>query len=139
MSTSNFTIEQINQRVANSLVSHLGIVFTAIEGHAVTAKMPIDARTQQPFGLLHGGASAALIETLGSVGSLCFVDDPTQQTIVGLSVNASHLRGVKSGYVYGTATPAHLGRRTHVWQVTLVDEAATPICVGRLTVLIVKG
>src|SRR5687768_7666861 len=98
--------------VENTLVEHLGIEFVEIGDDYLKARMPVDNRTRQPMGLLHGGASLVLAETLGSVGAyLCI--DPTKQTCVGLEINANHIRGVSSGWVYGTARPLHLGRTTH--------------------------
>ena len=100
--------------------------------------MPVDERTRQPMGLLHGGASAALVETLGSAASAMRLD-LSQQRPVGLEINANHLRPVRAGYVYGTATALHLGRRTHVWEVKIEDEAGQLVCSGRLTVMIVAA
>lgn len=117
-------------------MSHLGIEYTDIGPDFISAKMPVDDRTRQPFGLLHGGASAALIETLGSVASsLCI--DLSAQVPVGVEINANHLRSVTEGFVYGTARALHLGRRTHVWDVTITNESGKRVCVGRLTVMIV--
>jgi len=130
------TPEALNELTADNMVSHLGIEYTDIGPDFISAKMPVDNRTRQPFGLLHGGASAALIETLGSVGSSLCIDLSTQ-TPVGIEINANHLRAVREGYVFGTAKAIHLGRRTHVWDVTITDEQGKRVCVGRLTVMIV--
>lgn len=118
------------------MVSHLAIEFTDVGEDFLSAKMPVDERTKQPFGLLHGGASAALIETLGSVASTLCIDISAQYP-VGIEINANHLRSVTSGYVYGTATALHLGRKSHVWRVTITNENEKPVCEGRLTVMIV--
>lgn len=97
--------------------------------------MPVDARTQQPLGLLHGGASVVLAESLGSVGAACCLD-PETQFPVGMEINANHLRAVRSGHVVGTARPIHRGRTTHVWQIEITDEAERLVCVSRITLAI---
>jgi len=99
--------------------------------------MPVDDRTRQPYGLLHGGASAALAETLGSVAS-AYVIDREKYICVGLEINANHVRGAREGWVYGTAIPLHLGKTTHVWDIKIVDEREKLVCVSRLTVAILK-
>jgi 1,4-dihydroxy-2-naphthoyl-CoA hydrolase len=91
----------------------------------------------QPFGLLHGGASVVLAETLGSVASYLLLDDPSTQKAVGLEVNANHLNAARSGFVFGTVEPVHIGRRTHVWSILIKDEANRSICLSRITVMIV--
>ena len=129
-------LEALNTLNQSSLAGYLGIEFVEIGDNFLTAKMPVDERTKQPFGILHGGASAALAETVGSVAAtLCI--DMSQQYAVGLDINANHLRPVKAGHVYGTARPVHLGRRTHVWQINITDEAQKLVCIGRLTLMIV--
>ena len=130
------TLKHINSMNENTLMSHLGIEFVDIGENYLTARMPVDERTCQPLGLLHGGASAALAETLGSVGSAIRLD-LKQQAPVGLELNANHIRPVTSGYVTGTATALHLGRRTHVWDIKIEDEAGRLVCVSRLTLMIV--
>ena len=123
----------------DSLGKHLGIEFTeAGEGYLI-ARMPVDKRTQQPFGILHGGASVVLAETLGSVASWMLLDDPTTQRAVGLEINANHLRSVREGWVYGRCTPIHTGRTTHVWDIRITDEQDKLVCVSRLTVAVIKG
>jgi 1,4-dihydroxy-2-naphthoyl-CoA hydrolase len=125
----------LNRRCQNSLIEHLGIEFIEAGANFLTAKMPVDARTRQPLGILHGGASAALAETLGSVAAtLCL--DPARQYPVGLDINANHLRPVETGFVTGTARPVHLGRKTHVWQIKISNEAGQLVCVSRLTLMI---
>jgi 1,4-dihydroxy-2-naphthoyl-CoA hydrolase len=127
------TLNTLNQ---SSLAGHLGIEFVEVGDNFLTARMPVEKRTKQPFGILHGGASAALAETVGSVAAtLCI--DMSQQYAVGLDINANHLRPVKAGYVYGTARPVHLGRRTHVWEINITDEAQKLVCISRLTLMIV--
>lgn len=97
--------------------------------------MPVDKRTLQPLGLLHGGASVALAETLGSIASMLYLD-VNRQYPVGVAINASHIKSVADGYVYGTAKPLHIGRKTHVWEIKIVDEDNDMICVSRLTTMI---
>jgi 1,4-dihydroxy-2-naphthoyl-CoA hydrolase len=121
----------------DTLGSHIGIRFTEVGPGFLRATMPVDARTHQPYGLLHGGASAALAETLGSVGSALVVDR-TRYYVVGLEINANHIRSVKSGLVTGTATPIHLGRSTHVWDIRITDEENKLICISRLTVAVLE-
>ena len=116
-------------------MEHLGIEFTDIGKEFVSAKMPVDHRTHQPFGLLHGGASVTLAETLGSVASSCVIDG-SKQFCVGLEINANHLRGVKNGHVYGTAKSVHLGKSTHVWEIKIENEKDELICISRITMAI---
>jgi 1,4-dihydroxy-2-naphthoyl-CoA hydrolase len=128
------SLEQLNQ-MPNTLMEHLGIQITAAEADYLEATMPVDHRTHQPFGLLHGGASVALAETLGSVGS--FLRIPDTHAAVGLEINANHIRSMRSGTVTGRAEPVHLGRSTHIWQIHLTDEAGKLVCSSRMTVAIV--
>ncbi|SOD79646.1 hotdog fold thioesterase [Spirosoma fluviale] len=121
----------------DSIGTHLGIEFTeAGEGYLI-ARMPVDKRTHQPFGILHGGASVVLAETLGSVASYMMLDDPTKQRAVGLEINANHIRSVRSGWVYGRCTPIHVGRTTHVWDIRITDEQEKLVCVSRLTIAVI--
>jgi 1,4-dihydroxy-2-naphthoyl-CoA hydrolase len=130
------SLETLRAIAENTMSDHLGIEFTGVGENFVSAKMPVDQRTKQPFGILHGGASAALAETLGSVASsLCI--DLNEAYPVGLEINANHIRSVSEGYVYGSARPLHLGRRTHVWDIQIVNEDKKLVCVSRLTVMIV--
>jgi 1,4-dihydroxy-2-naphthoyl-CoA hydrolase len=130
------SLETLQAIAQNTMSDHLGIEFTGVGEDFVSAKMPVDQRTRQPFGILHGGASVALAETLGSVASsLCI--DLNEAYPVGLEINANHIRSVSEGYVYGTARPLHLGRRTHVWDIQIVNEDKKLVCVSRLTVMIV--
>ncbi|GAB4044241.1 hotdog fold thioesterase [Spirosoma litoris] len=122
----------------DSIGKHIGIEFMeAGEGYLI-ARMPVDKRTHQPFGILHGGASVVLAETLGSVASYMLLDDPTTQRAVGLEINANHLRSVREGWVYGRCTPIHTGRTTHVWDIRIADEQGKLVCVSRLTVAVIK-
>ncbi len=129
------TVELLNRMHQDSMVSHLGIEFTEIGEDCLRARMPVDRRTVQPFGILHGGASATLAETVGSVASTALIDLERQRA-VGLEINANHIRPVDGGYVYATARPIHIGRRTHVWDIRIEDEAGRPVCVSRLTMMI---
>jgi 1,4-dihydroxy-2-naphthoyl-CoA hydrolase len=122
----------------NTMAGHLGIEFTEIGENFLKARMPVDQRTCQPYGLLHGGASVTLAETLGSVGS-AFVIDKEQFICVGLEINANHIRGAQLGsQVFGTAIPLHLGQTTHVWEIRIVDQHEKLVCVSRITVAILK-
>lgn len=118
-----------------TLIEWLGIEFIEATKEKLVAKMPVDHRTQQPAGLLHGGASVALAETVASIGSWLYVD-PTTQTAVGLEINANHIRSVKEGFVTATATPIHVGRTIHVWDVRMVDDQNRLVCVSRCTVAV---
>ncbi|MGO1540667.1 MAG: hotdog fold thioesterase [Luteimonas sp.] len=113
----------------------LGIVFTEIGPDFLRATMPVDARTHQPYGLLHGGASALLAETLGSTAGMLCVDEG--RGCVGIEVNANHLRAVRSGIVTGTARPLHVGRSTQVWEIRIEDAGGRLVCVSRLTLAVV--
>lgn len=115
----------------------LDIRFTEVGADFLKATMPVDHRTQQPYGLLHGGASCVLAETLGSVASAKVID-PAKFICVGLEINANHIRSVRSGLVTGITTPIHIGASTHVWDIKIYDERDKLICVSRLTVAILK-
>lgn len=130
------TIEQLNDRTEHTLAVSLGIRITEIGDHWIKATMPVDHRTHQPMGLLHGGASVALAETLGSIGSLLYIDTPNTYP-VGLEINANHLRSVSTGIVTGTATPVKIGRTIHVWSIEIRDETNELVCASRLTVMLV--
>jgi 1,4-dihydroxy-2-naphthoyl-CoA hydrolase len=123
---------------SGSLAGHIGIEFTAIGDDWLAATMPVDARTRQPFGLLHGGASAALAETIGSVGAMLCLDR-SQFVGVGQSLTANHLRGVKDGTVTGTGRPVHRGRRSQVWEIEVRDANAALVCLSVLTVAVVPA
>lgn len=130
-------LEQLNAISENTLVALMGIRFTEIGDDHLTAVMPVDHRTRQPMGLLHGGASAVLAETLGSVGAFLSTDPETQQS-VGLEINANHLRSVTHGSVTGTARPLHLGRTTQVWDIRITDDDNRLVCVSRLTLAVLS-
>jgi 1,4-dihydroxy-2-naphthoyl-CoA hydrolase len=122
----------------NTMVEYLGIEIVEIGGDFLRMRMPVDHRTRQPYGLLHGGASVTLAETLGSIASSLVID---QQKFycVGLEINANHVRGVREGFVTGTARPLHIGKTTHVWDIRIYDEHDKLVCVSRLTVAIINN
>lgn len=138
MKLKNVPLELINSKSNNTLVATLGIECIEIGENFIVLKMPVDRRTHQPMGILHGGASAALIETVGSMGSTLLID-LKKEVPVGLEINCNHVRSVKSGFVLATGTLVHCGRRTHVWQVNIHEEGTKRlICTGRLTVMIIE-
>lgn len=129
-------IEQLNATLKNTIGEQLDIRFESFDAESISASMVIDSRTHQPYGLLHGGASVVLAETLGSTASyLCI--DTSKFYCVGLEVNANHLRGLRSGRVTAVARPIHLGRTTHVWDIRLSGEDGKFSCISRLTMAIV--
>ena len=131
-------IAAVNALRDDCMVGHLGITITEAGEDWLRGTMPVDARTRQPYGLLHGGASVALAETLGSMaGGLCV--DPQREAVVGLEINANHLRAVRSGVVTGTARALHVGRTTQVWEIRIENEAGKPVCVSRLTLAVVPA
>ncbi len=119
----------------NTIAEQIGIEFTEIGPDFLKGRMPVDHRTHQPYGLLHGGASCVLAETLGSVASALVIDQ-SKFICVGLEINANHIRGVREGFVTGTATPIHIGASTHVWDIRIQDERDKLVCISRLTVAI---
>jgi uncharacterized domain 1 len=130
------SLDALNALSRDTLIAHLGIEFIDAGEDWLRATMPVDVRTRQPYGLLHGGASVVLAETLGSTaGNLCV--DPTRQICVGLEINANHLRAVRGGTVIGTARALHVGRTTQVWEITIENELGKPVCISRLTLAVV--
>ena len=128
-------LDRINAWNHGSLVEHLGMCVTEVGEDYVRGTMPVDARTKQPFGLLHGGASVALAESLGSLaGNLCL---ETSEMAVGLDINANHVRAVTEGVVTGTARALHVGRATQVWEIRIEDERGKLVCISRLTIAVV--
>lgn len=129
-------IDQLNASQKNTIGELLDIRFEAFDENSITASMAVDHRTHQPFGLLHGGASVVLAETVGSMASyLCI--DPSKFFCVGLEVNANHLRGLRSGRVTAVARPVHIGRTTHVWDIRLTSDEGKASCISRLTMAVV--
>lgn len=131
------TLDKFKTLGEGSMGHHLGMEWTELGPDFLRMRMPVDARTKQPYGLLHGGASCALAETVGSVASALVVD-PEKNICVGLEINANHIRGVREGYVTATARPLHLGSSTHVWEIKINDDAGKLVCASRLTVSILK-
>ena len=131
------TPQQLNQRSQGTMLSHLGIEFLEINADSLKARMPVDERTIQPAGILHGGASATLAESLGSVAAnLCV--DPSKKVCVGLDINANHIRTARSGWVTGVVTPIHVGKSTHIWQIRIEDEAGRLVCISRITMAVLN-
>ena len=133
-----YILEELDGISKDSMVEYLDIRFTEIGPDYLRATMPADKRTWQPYGQLHGGASATLAETLGSVGANCVVDGH-RFYCVGLEINANHLRAVRSGRVTGTARPVHIGARTQVWEIRIEDEKGRLACISRITLMVVEG
>ena len=131
------TVEMLNERFQlPHMGTFLGIEFTEVGEHHLAARMPVNERTHQPMGILHGGASVVLAETLGSVGGWLVLTDDSK-TCVGLEINANHIRSVSSGYVTGRATPLHIGRNTQVWEIKITNEKKQLVCISRLTLAVV--
>lgn len=134
----NITLEALNKMKQNTLAEVLDMNFVAIGDDYLRLEMPVDQRTHQPFGLLHGGASAALAETVGSVASwLCINQE--KQICVGMEINCNHIRGKREGRIVATARPLHLGATSHVWDIRINDEAEKLICVSRITMAILNN
>ncbi|MES2337839.1 MAG: hotdog fold thioesterase [Pseudomonadota bacterium] len=133
----DFTLDQLTALGANSLPGHVGIAFTGHTDDSLTARMPVDARTHQPFGRLHGGASVVLAESVASVGG-AMACAPGKVT-VGLEINANHIRPVMSGFVHATATAENLGRTTQVWTIRIVDDADKLVCLSRITLAVIDA
>lgn len=131
------TLEDVNQLYKGTMVDHLGIVFTDISEDALAATMPVDHRTLQPYGIMHGGASAALAESIGSIAANFSVDQKTSRC-VGLDINTSHIKSVKDGFVTGIARPVHLGKSTHVWEIKIFNEKDLLVSQSRLTMLVLQ-
>ena len=130
------SLERINGWSSNTLMEALGIRITEVGEDFLRGTMPVDPRTHQPYGLLHGGASVALAETLGSTAAMLTLDAAKEIT-VGLDINANHVRGVRSGTVTGTARPLHVGRTTQVWEIRIENEEGALVCISRLTMAVV--
>jgi len=133
-----YTLEELDSQSRGSMNEHLDIRFSEIGPDYIRATMPVDARTWQPFGLLHGGASVVLAETLGSVGANCCID-PDRFFSVGQEINANHLRSVRSGRVTGTARPIHIGARSQVWEIRIEDEKQRLTAISRMTLAVIEG
>ena len=136
MFPTGVNLDQLQAFSQNTLVEHLGIEFVEIGTDFISAKMPVDHRTHQPLGLLHGGASVVLAETLGSVGATLMVD-PKEQYCVGLEINANHIKSVREGHVLGVAKPVHIGKRTHIWEIRITSDAGALVCISRITMAVI--
>ncbi len=134
----NVDLNVLNQFSPNTLVGHLDIQFSAFGDDFLQATMPVDERTRQPLGLLHGGASVSLAETIGSVASTMCLEDLSKFAAVGLEINANHLKSAKKGRVTGTCRPIRIGRSIHVWNIEIHDDENNLVCVSRLTMAIIK-
>lgn len=131
------SLDQLNLTSQNTMVSHLGIEFTSIGSDFIEATMPIDTRTKQTMGLLHGGANVVLAETLGSIASSLTIDT-SKFACVGLEINANHLKSVREGKVRGVAKPIHLGKSTQVWEIKIFNEENQLCCISRITMAILE-
>ena len=136
---NKFDLDSINNISQNTMVQHLGIKFTEITEDSMSATMPVDHRTVQPMRILHGGASVALAETLGSIASYACVD-PSESNVVGIEINANHIKAVKEGVsnVTGTVTPIKIGRNLHIWQIEIKDDMGNLVCTSRLTTMVIN-
>jgi 1,4-dihydroxy-2-naphthoyl-CoA hydrolase len=131
-------LARLNGWSANTMMEALGIRITAVGDDWLAGSMPVDQRTHQPYGLLHGGASVALAETLGSTAAMLTLD-PAKELAVGLDINANHIRGVRSGTVTGTAKALHLGRTTQVWEIRIENEEGALVCISRITMAVIPA
>ncbi|MBC9929204.1 hotdog fold thioesterase [Chitinophaga qingshengii] len=129
------TPADLNARGKSTMNEQLGMEFTEVGDNYLRIRMPVDHRTVQTYGILHGGASVALAETAGSVASTLVID-PATEICVGMEINANHVRSAREGYVHGTATPIHLGRRSHIWEIRITDDEQRLICICRHTVAV---
>jgi len=134
---SSLTLSDIQNMDKETMNDYIGIEFTELGDNYLKAKMPVDHRTRQAYGILHGGASVTLAETIGSIASVLVIDQ-SRYYGVGVEINANHVRSIKQGYVIGKAEPLHLGNSTHIWDIKITDEKERLICVCRLTVFILS-
>lgn len=132
---TNMTVDSLNSWSVNTMVEALGIVFTKIGEDYLEARMPVDQRTHQPLGMLHGGASVALAETLGSMAATLCIDG-TKQFCVGLEVNANHIRSAREGFVQGITKPIHIGKKTQVWEIRISTMEGDLVCISRITMAV---
>lgn len=135
MIPEGITAKELNDLSKGCMVEHVGINFTEVGSDYIKAEMPISPKTTQPFGLLHGGASVVLAETLGSVAASVIVS-PLGKVAVGLEISANHIKGKKEGVVTGVAKPVHIGRSTHLWEIRITDEHEQLICLSKITMAI---
>jgi 1,4-dihydroxy-2-naphthoyl-CoA hydrolase len=137
MINTSISLEKLNSMSVGNMVEYLGIEFTEITPDYICAKMPVDSRTKQPMGLLHGGASVALAESVGSIASYLSLENPEKQAAVGVEINANHLKSAHEGYVYAKCTPLKIGRTMHVWDIKITNEKEDLVCVCRLTTAVI--
>ena len=133
----NYTLSELSKIVENTMVSHIGIEFIEINDNFLKAKMPVDKRTIQPAGILHGGASVALAETIGSVAAYLTID-PEKYNCVGLEINANHIKSITTGFVFGIGKPIHLGRSTQIWEIKITNEVGKLIAISRITLAVLS-
>ncbi len=131
------TLADLNARRDNNMLGHLDITFTNVSENTIEATMPVDHRTVQPMGLLHGGASVVLAETLGSIAANYMLDDKNSYC-VGLEVNANHIKSVKHGVITGITQPLHIGKSTQIWEIKIYDEQKSLVCVSRITMAVIR-
>ena len=129
-------LEDLNTLIQHTICAAIGIEFTEIGSDFISGKMPVNDRTRQPAGILHGGASVVLAETLGSIGSYLILDDTHYG--VGLEINANHVKSVKEGYVFGKAQIIHCGKKTHIWEIRITNQDGGLVCISRLTVAVLE-
>jgi 1,4-dihydroxy-2-naphthoyl-CoA hydrolase len=132
-------VAELQRTTKGTLLEHLGLTIEGVGDDWISLRMPVDHRTIQPYGILHGGASVALAESLGSLASVLCIEDPSTHTAVGIEINANHLRPVPDGqFVIGTLSPIRIGRRMHVWNIEIRDPQDRMVCVSRLTIMIIE-
>ncbi len=137
MFNKSFGLDFLNSLGKNNLEEQLGIEYVELGEDFIVARMPVDHRTKQPFGILHGGASVVLAESLGSVASFLCLENPEKQKAVGLEINANHLRPVSEGWVFGKVTKIHLGKKTHIWEIKISTSKNKLVCISRITMMII--
>lgn len=135
--TKNLSLDFLNKLAKDTMTSHIGIEFTEVGEDFISATMPVDDRTKQSYGMLHGGANVVLAETLGSIAAN-FAVDTDRQYCVGLEINANHLKSVREGFVKGTARPIHIGKKTHVWEIRITNPDDQLTCISRLTMAVLE-
>lgn len=135
--TKKFELDNLNKFIGDDMASHLGIRFTSITENTLEATMPVNVKTKQPYGILHGGASVALAETVGSYASTLVVDQQ-KNMVVGMEINANHLKPVFSGSVRAVCSPVHLGKSSHVWDIRIFNDKNQICCISRLTVAVIE-
>ena len=136
---NNPSVEALNNMSAGNMLEHLGIEILEIGDNFIRAMMPVDHRTKQQMGILHGGASVVLSESMGSIAGALIIDNPLKSSIVGVEINANHLKAVKTGYVYSITKPIRIGRKVQVWNTNIYDENDSLVCTSRLTTMTISN